>query len=238
MTPTAAVDAGLVSGMLQTGWLIRELSVREIVTMMASLYPHPLAVDEAMTLAGVRDLADRRTHKLSGGQTQRVRFALAIVSNPDLLVLDEPTVSMDVESRHEFWRAIRSFAGRGKTVVFATHYLDEADASADRIVLMAGGSIVADGPATEIKSKVGMRTIRATLPDVDIGELACIPGVHDAQRHGDAVELTGTGSDAVLRHVLDRYPTVRDIEVRGAGLEEAFLELTALPHTPNLEMTP
>ncbi len=135
--PRAAVDAGSVGGMLQTGALIRDLSVRELIGMMAALYPAPLAVDEVLELTGIADLAGRRTQKLSGGQTQRVRFAVALVCNPDLLVLDEPTVAMDVESRHAFWTAMREFAGRGKTVLFATHYLEEADAYADRVVLMA-----------------------------------------------------------------------------------------------------
>src|SRR5262245_2024967 len=139
LPPEAAVDAGGVGAMLQTGSLIRDLSVRELVTMMASLYRAPLPVDEALELAGIANLAGRRTQKLSGGETQRVRFAVAIVADPDLLVLDEPTVAMDVESRRAFWAAMRAFVAREKTVVFATHYLEEADAYADRVVLMATG---------------------------------------------------------------------------------------------------
>ena len=227
MAPSAAVDAGLVGGMLQVGQLISDLTVRELVAMVASLYPNPLAADEALQMTGLTDLAGRRTQKLSGGQAQRVRFAVAIVSNPELLVLDEPTVAMDVESRREFWHAIRSFAAGGKTVMFATHYLEEADANADRIILMASGVVVADGPTTEIKARVGVRTIRATLPDVAVAELAAIPGVAEAQRRGDAIVLTSPASDDVLRHLLATYPAARDIEVRGAGLEEAFLQLTA-----------
>jgi len=227
LNPNSAVDVGVVGGMLQSGSLVRDLTVREIVTMIASLYPNALAVDDALAAAGVGDLRGRRAHRLSGGETQRVRFAMAIVSNPDLLVLDEPTVAMDVESRHEFWRAIRRFADGGTTVVFATHHLDEADAWADRIVLMAGGRIIADGSTTEIKARVGVRTIRATLPAVAVDELAAIEGVHHAERHGDTVVITSTTSDIVLRKVLARYREARDIEVHGAGLEEAFLELTA-----------
>ena len=153
--PREAVDAGLVGAMLQTGGLIRDLSVRELVTMMASLYPDPMEVESALELTGLKEIADQRTQKLSGGQTQRVRFALAIVSNPDLLVLDEPTVALDVEGRREFWSIMRKFAARGKTVLFATHYLEEADANADRAILMAHGRVVADGPTTEIKARVG-----------------------------------------------------------------------------------
>ena len=140
--------------------------------MVASLYPDPLGVDEVIALTRIGDLANRKTTKLSGGQTQRLRFAVGLVSNPELLVLDEPTVAMDVEARRQFWATMREFASRGKTVVFATHYLEEADAYADRIILMAHGQVVADGPATEIKATVGLRTIRATLPGADVAALA------------------------------------------------------------------
>ena len=225
-TPEAAVDAGIVGAMLQVGSLIRDLSVRELVTMMASLYPEPLDVDEVLDLTGTREVAGRRTQKLSGGQTQRVRFATALVANPRLLVLDEPTVAMDVEGRHHFWTTMREFASRGKTIVFATHYLEEADAYADRIVLMAKGRVVADGPATEIKARVGGRQIRATLAAPDLAQLGALPGVVSADRHGDAVLLSCRDSDAALRALVTGYPQARDIEVRGAGLEQAFLALT------------
>jgi ABC-2 type transport system ATP-binding protein len=225
-SPRDAVDAGLIGAMLQTGALIRDLSVRELIVMMASLYPQPMAVEDVISLAGLREAAGQRTQKLSGGQTQRVRFAVAVVSNPDLLVLDEPTVAMDVEGRRDFWVAMRDYAARGKTVLFATHHLEEADANADRVVLMARGRIVADGPTTEIKAQVGTRTIHATLPDADVADLAELPGVATADRHGDAVILSCADSDRAIRALLERYPDTRDIEIAGAGLEEAFLKLT------------
>jgi ABC-2 type transport system ATP-binding protein len=212
--------------MLQTGRLIRDLTARELLLQFASLYPKPLDVDETIELVGIREIAGRLTQKLSGGETQRVRFALALVSNPDLLVLDEPTVAMDVEGRRGFWTTMREFASRGKTVVFATHYLDEADAYADRAVLMANGTVVADGPTTEIKAMVGRRTLRATLPGVSLEELERLPGVTHAERRGEAVVLACSDSDATLRALLARYDEARDIEIGGAGLEEAFLELT------------
>ena len=137
--PTAAVDAGQVGAMLQTGALIRDLSVGELVAMVASLYPASLDVAEALELTGLSEIAGQRTQKLSGGQTQRVRFAVALVSDARLLVLDEPTVAMDVEGRRSFWTTMRELAARGKTILFATHYLEEADAYADRAVLMAHG---------------------------------------------------------------------------------------------------
>jgi ABC-2 type transport system ATP-binding protein len=227
MTPDRAIASGAVGAMLQVGAVIQDLSVRELITMMASLYPNPLGVDEAIELTRIQDLVGRRTNRLSGGQTQRLRFAIALVSNPDLLVLDEPTVAMDVEARREFWATMREFASRGKTIVFATHYLEEADAYADRIILMARGTVVADGPATEIKATVGLRTIRATLPDADLTALAALPGVTIADSRGEAVILNCSDSDTALRALLPAYPQARDIEVSGAGLEEAFLQLTA-----------
>jgi ABC-2 type transport system ATP-binding protein len=225
-TPGDAVKAGAVAAMLQTGALLRDLSVRELVSVMASLYPTALPVDEVLELVGIERLADRRTQKLSGGETQRVRFALALVSDPDLLVLDEPTAAMDVEGRHAFWTTMRAFAARGKTVLFATHYLEEADAYADRAVLMARGRIVVDGPTTEIKARVGTRTIRATLPAANVTLLAHLPGVSAADSRGDAVVLRCADSDAAIRSLLERFPGARDIEITGADFEEAFLELT------------
>jgi ABC-2 type transport system ATP-binding protein len=233
--PSQAVAAGAVGAMLQTGMLIRDLSVRELVTMMASLYPAPLAVEEVLALTGAGEFAAQRTQKLSGGQTQRVRSAIALVSDPQLLVLDEPTAAMDVEGRHAFWRTMRDFAARGKTILFATHYLEEADAYADRAVLMAHGRIVADGPTTEIKAMVGSRTIRATLPGADAGALERLPGVSTAELRGEAIVLGCSDSDAAIRALLDAYPHVRDIEIAAAGLEQAFLELTGEGAEPSLQ---
>jgi ABC-2 type transport system ATP-binding protein len=230
LSPGDAVKAGDVGGMLQTGTLVQYLNVRELITMVASLYPHPRNVDEVLKLTGIKEFADRSTTKLSGGQTQRVRFAIALVADPDLLVLDEPTAAIDVEGRRDFWTIMREVAAEGKTVLFATHYLEEADSYADRIVVMARGQIVADGPPTEIKAKVGRRTIQATLLDVGVAELSTIAGVTNAERHGEGITLSCVNvdtSDNALREFLGRYPAARDIEVRGVGLEEAFLELTA-----------
>src|SRR5260370_15410458 len=172
---TQAGAGGMVGGMLQTGALIPRLSVRELITVVASLYPRPLEVGEALQLTGASAFADRPTTKLSGGQAQRVRFAVALVADPDLLVLDEPTAALDVEGRREFWAAMRAVAARGKTVIFATHYLEEADAFADRIVLLARGQIVADGPATEAHAKARGRTVGATLPGAAAPQLAARP---------------------------------------------------------------
>jgi ABC-2 type transport system ATP-binding protein len=225
--PADAVAAGSIGAMLQTGGLIPDLSVRELVTMAASLYAAPMDVAEVLRLTGIDDIARQRTNRLSGGQTQRVRAAVALVGDPELLVLDEPTVGMDVEARRTFWRTMRTYAADGRTVLFATHYLDEADAYADRAVLMARGRVVADGPTTVIKAMVGSRTIRATLPTADRAVLNGLPGVVAVDRHGAAVILSCSNSDTAVRGLLDAYPEAKDIEITGAGLEQAFLQLTA-----------
>ena len=226
-SPTAAVASGRIGAMLQSGALIRDLTVRELVAMVASLYPQPLGADEVIASTGIEAIADRLTQKLSGGETQRARFAVALVSNPDLLVLDEPTVAMDVEGRRAFWSTMRDFASRRRTVLFATHYLEEADAYADRIILMAHGRVVADGPPTEIKAMVGSRRIRATLPGAAVTDLESLPGVTHAERRGESIVLGCADSDAAIRALLVRYPGASDIEIAGAGLEDAFVELTA-----------
>ena len=224
--PKEAVARGMVGTMLQSGALIRDVTPRELIAMMAALHPHPLDVDEALKLAGITEVAGRRTQKLSGGQAQRVRFALALVPDPPVLILDEPTVGMDVEARRAFWLSVRAFAARGKTIIFATHYLEEADAYADRAVLMAHGRIVADGPTSEIRARVGTRTIRATLPDADLTALAALPGVTTADRRGEAIVLICTDSDAAIRALVETYPDARNMEIASAGLEDAFIELT------------
>ena len=235
-TPAEAIAAGSVGAMLQTGGLLAFTTVRELLHVVGALYPDPLPAEEVMRITGTGEFADQRTDKLSGGQTQRVRAALALVSNPDLLVLDEPTVAMDVEGRHTFWTAVREFARSGRTVLFATHYLEEADQYADRIVLMANGRIVADGPANEIKATVGLRTIRATIPGADLEDLGRLAGVTGTERRGDAVVLSCQDSDAAIRALLAACPHARDIEISGAGLEAAFLALTGEPQqTPDEE---
>ena len=226
MAPAEAVKVGAIGAMLQTGQLIRDLKVRELLEMMSSLYPNPASIDGVVEITGIEGIVGRMTNKLSGGETQRVRAAIALISNPDLLVLDEPTVAMDVEGRYVFWNSIRNIAASGKTVLFATHYLEEADTYADRIVLMARGRIVADGPATEIKATVGLHTIRATLPGVDVLALNSLAGVKVSERRGDSVVLHCTDSDLAIRALLTAYPAASDIEIAGAGLEQAFLLLT------------
>jgi ABC-2 type transport system ATP-binding protein len=227
LDPAEAIRTGRVGAMMQTGGLVGDVTVREVVHLIASMYATPLSVDRALELAGIAELRSRKVKTLSGGQRQRVLFALAVVPDPDLIVLDEPTVAMDVESRRAFWAAMRVLAADGRSVLFATHYLEEADANADRIVLMARGKVVADGPATQIKATVDVRRIRCTLAEADAERLAALPGVRTVDIHGDSVLLACSDADAALRALLAAEPTARDLEVTGAGLEDAFLALTS-----------
>jgi ABC-2 type transport system ATP-binding protein len=227
LDPKEAIRTGRVGAMMQTGGLVGDITVREAVHLIASMYAEPLPVDRALELAGIVDLARRQIKTLSGGQRQRVLFALAVVPDPDLIVLDEPTVAMDVESRRAFWAAMRVLAAEGRSVLFATHYLEEADANADRIVLMARGTVVADGPATQIKATVDVRRIRFTLADADPERLAALPGVRTVDVHGGSVLLSCSDADTALRALLAAEPAARDLEVTGAGLEDAFLALTS-----------
>jgi ABC-2 type transport system ATP-binding protein len=226
MAPQQATLAGLVGATLQVGSLVDGLTVGEMVDLMRGLSPHPMPRDEVFALAGLEEIVGQRAQKLSGGQTQRVRFALAIAGDPQLLVLDEPTAAMDVAARRVFWGAMRDWTERGRTVLFATHYLEEADAFADRVVLMARGKVVADGPTTEIKAMAGGRSIRATLPAVPEAALLALPGVTAVERHGDVVQLSCSDSDVALRALLAGYAEARDLEVTGHALEDAFFALT------------
>ncbi|WP_230209142.1 ABC transporter ATP-binding protein [Nostocoides sp. HKS02] len=226
LEPAAAVRHGLVSAVMQSGGLLKDLTVAETLQLTASLFSDTRPVAEVLARAGIADIADRRVVKCSGGQQQRLRFAMALLPDPELLVLDEPTTGMDVTGRRDFWNAIRADAERGRTVVFATHYLEEADAYADRIVLVSQGQVVADGTAAQVKALVSGRTIRATLPDADVAALQGLPGVETVEVRGDSVIIASTDSDAVARHLL-AATTARDLEITSRGLEDAFISLTS-----------
>ncbi|HEX9999562.1 MAG TPA: ABC transporter ATP-binding protein [Actinoplanes sp.] len=225
--PRDAVALGLVSAVMQTGGLLKDYTVEETVRLTAVLFGRPRsAVGEALERAGIADIGGRPVGKCSGGQQQRLRFAMALLPDPELLILDEPTTGMDVGGRHDFWNAIRQDAQGGRTVVFATHYLEEADAYADRVVFVRRGRIVADGTAAEVKALAAGRTVRATLPGATIAELAAIAGVDSAEVRGDTVYLHGHDTDAVARHLLT-HTAARDLEITAKNLEDAFLALTA-----------
>ncbi|MFN8670151.1 MAG: ABC transporter ATP-binding protein [Gemmatimonadaceae bacterium] len=224
--PEDAVARGEVSAVMQTGGLLKDFTVRETVRYSASLYAHARAVDEVLERAGIEHVADRPVGKCSGGEQQRLRFAMALLSDPRLLVLDEPTTGMDVEGRRDFWRSIRDDASRGRTVLFATHYLDEADAYADRIVLIRQGRIVADGSTAEIKNLAAGRVVRATLPEADAAALHALVGVNSVEQRGDRVLVQCSDSDVVARYLLTQT-AARDLEISSKNLEEAFVALTA-----------
>jgi ABC-2 type transport system ATP-binding protein len=224
-SPEDAVARGEVSAVMQNSGLLKDFTVAETIQYTASLYAHTRPVPEVLDRAGISGIADRRVAKCSGGEQQRLRFAMALLSDPRLLVLDEPTTGMDVEGRRDFWGAIREDAEQGRTVMFATHYLDEADAYADRIVLIRQGSVVADGTTSEIKNLASGRVVRATLPDADEGSLRALGGVTSVELRGDTVLVQCSDSDIVARHLLTRT-AARDLEISSRNLEAAFVALT------------
>jgi ABC-2 type transport system ATP-binding protein len=231
LAPVDAIARGYVSAVMQNGGLLKDFTVYETVRYTASLYANPQPVSEVLERAGISHIADRRVGKCSGGEQQRLRFAMSLLSNPRLLLLDEPTAGMDVEARREFWSAIREDAGRGRTVMFATHYLEEADAYADRIVLVRQGSIVADGTTAAVKSMASGRTVRATVRNADRDALAALGGVTSVELRGDTVLITCTDSDAVARHLLTKT-AASDLEITANSLEAAFMALTGDAEVP------
>jgi ABC-2 type transport system ATP-binding protein len=233
LAPRTAVAQGLVTAVMQSGGLLKDLTVGETVELTAALFAHTRPVAEVLDRAGLADIAGRRVGKCSGGQQQRLRFAMALLPGPELIVLDEPTTGMDVEGRREFWGAIRADAEQGRTVLFATHYLDEADAYADRIVLVSGGRVVADGTAAEIKAMSAGRLVSATWVDVapaQAAELYGLDGVEDVELRGDTVLVRTRDSDVVARHLLTATPA-HDLQITSRGLEDAFLALTGTAPT-------
>jgi len=225
MAPRAAVRRGLVAAVMQHGGLLKDLTVAETVAYTAALFSRSRPADEVLQRAGIADIAGRLVGKCSGGEQQRLRFAMALLPDPALLLLDEPTQGMDVEGRRSFWSAIRHDADAGRTIVFATHYLEEADAYADRVVLVRRGEIVADGTAAEVKALASGRTVRATLGDPDLAALEAIGGVDRVETRGATIVVHCADSDAVARYLLTQT-AARDVEITSRGLEEAFVALT------------
>jgi ABC-2 type transport system ATP-binding protein len=235
--PENAVRAGRVGAMLQEARPVPRVTVRELVSFVAGRYPAPLPVADALELAGIADLAGRRVDRLSGGQTQRVRFAVALAGNPALIVLDEPTAALDVEARHAFWDSMRAYARRGHTVLFSTlphsrlrssggtPILEEADAHADRIVVIDGGRIAADGTSEQLKRSVGGNLVSFELAGRSTEGLTRLPGVVSVEVRGDRARLRTDDSDATVI-ALAGLGAIRGLEVAPASLDEAFLALT------------
>lgn len=228
MTPHQAIGRGLISAVMQSGGLLKDFTIAETARYTASLFVKPRPVAEVLRRAGIEDIQDRLVGKCSGGEQQRLRFAMALLSDPELLVLDEPTTGMDVEGRRSFWGAIRQDAEQGRTVLFATHYLEEADAYADRIILIRRGEVVADGTSSHIKSLAAGRTVRATLSCPDEAALRALPGAEGVEVRGDTVLVHTKDSDSVARYLLTQTAAT-DLEVTSRGLEDAFIALTGDP---------
>ena len=216
--------------MLQSGsgiGLPPGVRVDEAVGLVRRLYRRPAALDQIVQRADIGSLLRQRTDRLSGGQAQRVRFAIAIAGDPDIVFLDEPTSAMDVESRQGFWRMMRDFGDEGRTVLFATHHLAEADEIADRVVVLNHGRVVADGPAATLKAAVATRRLRFVTKQPDLPELSNLDGVTEVSVCGTGVSIDSLDADATIRDLVGRGVQFRDLEITGAGLEQAFVALTA-----------
>jgi ABC-2 type transport system ATP-binding protein len=214
-----------IGAMLQVAKVPETLRVREHIDLFSSYYPKPLPLAETLALAGLQEIKDREFGELSGGQRQRVLFALALCGDPDILFLDEPTVGLDVEARRLLWEEIRKLIARGKTILLTTHYLEEADALADRVVVINRGEIIAEGTPTEIKASTTGRRIRC-MSSLDLETVRSLPGVIEVRRDRNAIEIHAAEAEPILRELLMRDPGLSGIEVSSAGLEEAFLALT------------
>src|SRR5580692_2311566 len=214
-----------MGAMLQVAKVPETLRVREHIDLFSSYYPRPLRLDETLALAGLQEIKNRVFGELSGGQRQRVLFALALCGDPDILFLDEPTVGLDVESRRILWEEIRKLIARGKSVLLTTHYLEEADALADRVVVINRGEIIAEGTPAEIKASTAGRRIRC-VTSLGIETVRAMAGVVEVSRNRDALEIRAAEAEAIVRELLMRDPGLSGLEVSSAGLEEAFLALT------------
>ncbi len=223
--PTNPQNRIRTGAMLQVGRVPETLRVREHIDLFSSYYPKPMPLDQVLAAAGLEKLRDRKFGDLSGGQRQRTLFALAICGDPDLLFLDEPTVGLDVEARRALWEEIRRLVDNGKTVLLTTHYLQEADALADRVAVINQGKIIAEGTPAEIKAQTSGKRIRC-ITTLSVASLLRIPGVTDARQDREAVEICAGKAEPVIRALLASDPSLSGLEVTSAGLEEAFLVLT------------
>lgn len=223
--PTNPHNRLRTGAMLQVGKVPETLRVREHIDLFSSYYMNPLPPEQVLAAAGLQKLRDRKFGDLSGGERQRTLFALAICGDPDLLFLDEPTVGLDVEARRTLWDEIRRLVERGKTILLTTHYLQEADALADRITVINRGQNIAEGTPAEIKALNSGKRIRC-VTSLGVNALLEIPGVSNVRKNRDAVEMDVRESEPVVRALLARDSSLSGLEITAAGLEEAFLALT------------
>ncbi len=229
-SPREAVADGRIAAVLQAGGLLRDLTVQETVTLIASTHNNPMSVDEALHRSGLTELATRRVQACSGGEQQRLRFALALLGDPDLLILDEPTTGMDVEARRAFWETMQTEVQRGRTVVFATHYLQEAEDFAQRTVLMANGRIVADGPTDEVRRQASGKRVKARFSTERLASVSAtisrFDGVRSVSSDQHGLIIDTTDSDGLARLILQDLEGT-DLEIESASLENAFVQLTS-----------
>ena len=211
--------------MLQSAMLPPTLRVGELLRLVASYYPNPRPLEESAALAGVADLLKRPYGKLSGGQQRRVQFALALCGRPELVFLDEPTVGMDIDARRKLWSAMRALVAEGCSVVLTTHYLEEAEALAQRVVVVAKGRVVSEGSVDALRGQVPLSRIRC-LTDLDAAAVSEWPQVASAEREGARLHINTSAPENVLRRLLDADISLSELEVQRAGLAEAFTELT------------
>jgi ABC-2 type transport system ATP-binding protein len=211
--------------MLQSAELPPTLRVGELLRLTASYYPAPRSAEEAAAMAGIGDLLKRPYAKLSGGQQRRVQFALALCGRPELLFLDEPTVGLDIDARRKLWAAIRHLVAEGCSVLLTTHYLEEAEALADRVCVMTRGRVIHEGTVDALRARVALRRIRC-LSTLSIDALRAWPEIADVQQENGRLHITAADAEAVVRHLLAADPQLRELEVQRAGLAEAFTELT------------
>jgi len=223
--PTNPENRMRTGAMLQVGKVPETLRVREHIDLFSSYYLNPMPAQQVLAAAGLEKLSDRKFGDLSGGQRQRVLFALAICGDPDLLFLDEPTVGLDVEARRMLRDEIRRMVVRGKTVLLTTHYLQEADALADRVAVINKGEIIAEGTPAEIKAKTAGKRIRC-ITSLSLNTVRQIPGVTEVKEDREAVEIHAAEAEMVVRELLARDQQLSGLEITTAGLEEAFLALT------------
>lgn len=215
--------------MLQSAHIPDACKVGELLELTRSYYPAPLDLAECVAMAGLDGLLDRRYDRLSGGQQRRVQFALAACGRPRLLFLDEPTTGLDIEARQGLWRAIRALVAQGSSVLLTTHYLEEAEALGDRVVVLHRGRVVAEGAMDEVRAHVSQRRIRCVCT-LDAATVGAWPQVRSVQRDGDRLEiLVGGAAETVVRRLLALDPALGELEVQRAGLAEAFIELTREP---------
>ena len=215
-----------IGAMLQVSRVPEMLRVREHIDLFSSYYPNPLPTAEVLRIAKLEGIADQMFGKLSGGQKQRALFGLAVCGNPDLVFLDEPTVGMDIESRRALWDQIRALSAGGKTVLLTTHYLEEADMLANRIVVINKGKLLCEGTPTEIKHRVSGRRIRC-ITQLDPDFLTTLPSVVDVHQDREAVVILAEHPEKVVREMLLRDETLHGLEISAAALEDAFLALTS-----------